>query len=46
MKSVIIVKLLSALLLYETKNKTEKTDVKIVRKRTKELGNQLGKTFI
>lgn len=28
------------------KNKTEKTDVKIVRKRAKELGKQLGKTFI
>ena len=28
------------------KNKTEKTDVKIVRKRAKELGNYLGKTFI
>lgn len=28
------------------KNKTEKTDVKIVKKRAKELGKQLGKTFI
>lgn len=28
------------------KNKTEKTDQKIVRKRASELGKQLGKTFI
>lgn len=28
------------------KNKTEKTDAKIVRKRAKELGSHLGKTFI
>ena len=28
------------------KNKTEKTDKKIVIKRAKELGNELGKTFI
>lgn len=28
------------------KNKTEKIDVKIVKKRAKELGKQLGKTFI
>lgn len=28
------------------KNRTEKTDVKIVKKRAKELGKQLGKTFI
>lgn len=28
------------------KNKTEKTDVKIVKKRAKELGKQLGKIFI
>lgn len=28
------------------KNKTEKTDQKLVRKRASELGEQLGKTFI